>query len=629
MKQLFFFLFFFLISQHNFAQHKSNFLSDPNDIALMDSADFFYQEKAYLIAGDYYKQLLQKFPEEKILWFKTAVCYVMSPYHNDSAAVYFEKFTPEYFKKDHSEYYFALNLMYNEHYEEAIRYFKQYQSQKYALKEFKQACAIRIKNCETILTHQTQENNISISHPENNLNSIYSETRPCISYSGQLFFSYAGKNSQGGLQASRSLNSEKTEFYEDVFVSTQTGNNFSAPSPLNGEVNTNAAEPLLFVTPDAQHLYLLQQEASAFIAESKLDDREWERKIKLYGKINSPWNQTGISVSADGKTAVYSSDKPGGRGGSDLYVAHLQKDGSWSEGILLDTNINTLSNEQSPFLHPSGKYLFFSSDRQNGFGGYDIYRCHLTADSSWSQPENLGLPLNSVYDEKYFSLNTKGNLLYFSGYRKGSTGREDIFIAAGNFTPENPLTVLHGIITVDEAPLRGEITVMFSDGRHQGNYYSNAANGKYVIPFLPDQQVRLIVNVNGQSPKELFFSTAGRTFYSDSLINIEFYSGEYLAAHPEKNNQENNPVQDIVKKPKTIYYVQIGAFKKGGEKTFSRLNRFGKVQQKNYNDGWIRYVIGDFGSYEEAVKIIPELSKLGYSSCFVTAELEGKRISVP
>ncbi|MEO8762213.1 MAG: OmpA family protein, partial [Bacteroidia bacterium] len=142
--------------------------------------------------------------------------------------------------------------------------------------------------------------------------------------------------------------------------------------------------------------------------------------------INEKIFQNHISISKDGKTIYFSSEHKDGLGGLDIYKLEKQADGTWTKATNLGNVINTDENDGSPFISEDGKTLYFSSKGHNGFGGYDIFKSTFNG-TSWSEPENMGIPFNSAGDDIYMTINKAETGGYLSSSRAGGYGDEDIY----------------------------------------------------------------------------------------------------------------------------------------------------------------------------------------------------------
>ena len=133
---------------------------------------------------------------------------------------------------------------------------------------------------------------------------------------------------------------------------------------------------------------------------------------RLKYPINGPksW-ESQPTISADGNTLIFSSSRPDGVGGADLYSVTKNENGQW--GNLTSLSVNTPGNEKSPFLHPDSETLYFSSDTHLGIGGLDIFYSKKDSSGNWSNPKNIGYPINTEFDDLAFLLVTMVKQLIF------------------------------------------------------------------------------------------------------------------------------------------------------------------------------------------------------------------------
>src|SRR5690606_10655054 len=144
---------------------------------------------------------------------------------------------------------------------------------------------------------------------------------------------------------------------------------------------------------------------------------EWSKPKPLSKEINTKYHESSASLGPDGRTLYFVSDRPGGVGGRDIWVAYKDSKGRWKE-VRNIRELNTPYDEEAVFIHPDGRTLYFSSKGHNTMGGYDIFKSTYK-DGYWSKPENLGVPINTADDDLYFVLASSGQRAYFSSSRKG------------------------------------------------------------------------------------------------------------------------------------------------------------------------------------------------------------------
>jgi len=203
------------------------------------------------------------------------------------------------------------------------------------------------------------------------------------------------------------------------------------PEPFNiqdneGGATLTADNNTLFYTvckyDDAKH-YL-----NCDIYYSERVNGDWTPIKSVSDKINLPYSwESQPSISSDGKTLYFVSDRQGGFGGYDIYRSIKNDKGEWGTPINMGPSINSKGNEKAPFIHPDGKTLYFSSDGWTGLGGYDIFYSRMNDNGIWSKPKNLGYPINSPDDEVGFFVSTDGTKGFFASNKYNGKGGWDLY----------------------------------------------------------------------------------------------------------------------------------------------------------------------------------------------------------
>ncbi|MGD0710211.1 MAG: hypothetical protein ABR968_03445 [Bacteroidales bacterium] len=142
--------------------------------------------------------------------------------------------------------------------------------------------------------------------------------------------------------------------------------------------------------------------------------------------IDTKYVECSPSLSPDGNTLYFISNRPGGFGGKDVWSSERLSNGNWSEPVNLGSKINTAADEESPFMMADNASLYFSSKGHDSMGGYDIFSATLNDDGFWSKPENLGAPVNTTGDDFYYITDTYGKCAFYSS-DKAQQGKENIY----------------------------------------------------------------------------------------------------------------------------------------------------------------------------------------------------------
>ncbi|TVR73430.1 MAG: hypothetical protein EA408_04820 [Marinilabiliales bacterium] len=209
----------------------------------------------------------------------------------------------------------------------------------------------------------------------------------------------------------------------DVFVSRRRGDEWGRPVNITRHlrrdflmttgISYNGNELyLVYYVPDASDIYT-----------SSFENGEWSRARSIGRPVNSRHNETHASVSADGSRLYFTSDRPGGFGGLDIYRATLDGRGRWRDVVNMGSSINTSFNEETPFVTTDGRFLFFSSEGHNSMGGYDVFYVDL---ENPAVVHNLGYPVNDAGDNLFWFPVGDGRSGYVSLHDENGIGRSDI-----------------------------------------------------------------------------------------------------------------------------------------------------------------------------------------------------------
>jgi outer membrane protein OmpA-like peptidoglycan-associated protein/tetratricopeptide (TPR) repeat protein len=249
------------------------------------------------------------------------------------------------------------------------------------------------------------------------INTDVSEYYPSVSLDGDtLFFT-------------RRVNHTNEDLYESHRLPDGT---WSKAHGLPGDINTNENEGAQTVSIDGQWMILdICNSAGGFggcdLYISYRTPDGWSTPENLGDSINTEYREAGASISPDKKDLYFSSNRPGGYGGLDLYVSHHLLNGHWSAAENLGPVINTVGDESTPFIHFDNQTLYFNSTGHPGYGNNDLFISRRQPDGSWGQPENLGYPINTIDDEGSLVIASDGKTAYYASDRADSRGGMDIY----------------------------------------------------------------------------------------------------------------------------------------------------------------------------------------------------------
>ena len=269
------------------------------------------------------------------------------------------------------------------------------------------------------------------------INTEYAEYFPTLTVDGKNLLFTRLLPVKGG--SKNDFSDQQEDFYYSNFIDNVWSRAVSLPPNINTENNEGApsiapdGKGLIFVAcSDASGQYYGPNrtgKGSCDLFYTKKIGVRWTDPVNLPGKINSSNWETQPSLSADGKTLYFIRGVRGrdGRKNADIYVSFLQNDGTWGEARPLPNHINTPQAEESVHIHPDGKTLYFASRGHIGMGGSDLYVTRLDENGNWSKPENLGYPINTLYDENSLMVSPTGEIAYFASDRSGGYGNLDLY----------------------------------------------------------------------------------------------------------------------------------------------------------------------------------------------------------
>jgi hypothetical protein len=434
-----------------------------------------------------------------------------------------------------------------------------------------------------------------------------------------------------------------------VYLSVKENNVWLKPALINkGGINDKA----IALSPDGLTLFIYHEDpnGNGDIYRSDFDYFEWSVPQRVKGINTTSW-EGGCSITADGKTLYFCSDRPGGLGGKDIYRATLQEDKSWGNIENLGPNINSASDEESPFIHADGTTLFFSCNGRTSMGGYDIFQSRWNkVDGKFSEAQNLGHPINTPDDDLYYTLSANGNTGYYASGKKGGEGLKDICKVSNGYIGEKPLAfVVKGVVTKAMNVLYSDITIdITKDDKVLGEVKVNSVNGKYMAILPADNQYKLVYKYKSFEYKSIEINTSRLQEETEQTLDVYFdikpelnktqsakdsvdksvQKHELMSFSTEKLRQLITKYGDL-SAPGLEYMVQIGAYKYTKNYDFKKLKKIGKVSELDLKDGIMRVVIGgSFSTLNKAHELSQKVIQAGQKDAFITILYKDKRIFV-
>lgn len=303
-------------------------------------------------------------------------------------------------------------------------------------------------------------------------------------------------------------------YEEDLYYAKGDSMGWQNRQAFGQPIRTSYNEGAQCISPDGVYLLYTMCDAdfgmgSCDLYWSKKIGNKWSRPRNFGAPVNTNAWESQPSMASDGKTIYFVSSRPGGFGGMDIWKTTMTAEGAFTAPENLGATINTPGDDAAPFIHSDGRTLYFASNGRVGMGGYDLYYSTLQADGTWSEPQNMGYPINTWADEINIFINAAGTTAYMASDKVGGFGGLDLysFELDDNLRP-NPVTYIKGIVRDAETGTPLEALVEMVDlGNKQvlTSVKSDIQTGEYLACIQTGSNVMLNV------------SNPGYPFYSENF----------------------------------------------------------------------------------------------------------------
>lgn len=456
--------------------------------------------------------------------YMVGVGYVLVGENYEDAAALLEKAKlVEPFLED-LNYYLAKAYQLNGDYDLAIASFNNYINE--GVKKDKEMKARRgIEECQNAQNEVIVQSNVVIENIGPPINTADNEYVPLISSDERvLIFTYRGERSKGGKQNENHEQDAFGHYYEDVLISYRRGKQWSEPKSISESINTLGHDACVGLSADGTQMFLFKSTVKdgGDLYESFYDGKDWSVPKSLGEVINTKYWEGSATISADGLTLYFTSDRPGGFGGKDIYKSVKAADGKWGKPVNLGAAINTKYDEDSPFIHPDDVSFYFSSNGHNSIGGYDIFKSNLT-DGTFSIPQNLGSPVNTPGNEIYYVVNASGQVGYYSSGKSGGAGLQDIYKISPGFAEKLPVLCLYkGSVLFEGQSLNVKVKVTdVTKNISKGVYSTNGVSGKYLIALPKGSEYKLEITSDKTKPVIQTIDLKQLEQFVDVAINLD------------------------------------------------------------------------------------------------------------
>lgn len=388
----------------------------------------------------YYERAHDFNPDNANLNFRLGVCYLHS-LNKSRCLRYFEKAYELDSRVDpFVHFYLGRGHHLNMNWEKAIDHYKQHREflRAEGLHDEREEVIRYIEECGNGQNLVTQPERVWIDNLGPRINSEYHDYALVINADeSRLMFTSRRPGTTGG-----EMDPDLNDYFEDVYIAQRFEDEWGAAENMGESFNTNTHDASVSMSADGQTMFIfrfsLRSKGDVYVAHLQ-DDGFWSEPKELPSPINSKAHESSISLSPDNRTLYFVSDRDGGFGGRDIYYSrwddHKQR---WGDAVNIGPAINTRYDEEGVFMHPDGKTLYFSSGGHNSMGGVDIMYSTLN-NGNWSAPRNIGYPINTPDHDIFFVPAANTRYAYYTSIREEGLGGRDNYLITFLGEPKPPV----------------------------------------------------------------------------------------------------------------------------------------------------------------------------------------------
>ncbi|MGV6860408.1 MAG: OmpA family protein [Putridiphycobacter sp.] len=385
----------------------------------------------------------------------------------------------------------------------------------------------KVQECRNGQQLENQKARVWIDNLGPKINSKYPDYAPVISTDEAILIFTARRPDNEQM-------SYDGDYFEDLYQSKRVNGEWTKAENMGKPVNVEGQhDATIGLSPDGKTLFIYNDDKGfGDILQSEDKDGSWTKPERLNKNINSKdYHDPDASLSFDGKRIYFTTNKPGGFGGHDIYYADWDEDKEdWGEAHNIGDVLNTPYEERSVFIHPDGETMYFASTGHNTMGGYDLFYSKLK-DGVWQAPVNLGPPLNTPGDDVQLVVAGNGRYGYYSSYKEGGYGEKDIYLITFLGPEKLPITsgednliasianpikeklveptvkvegsnmaILTGVIRDEKTkkPLKAKVVLVDNaENKVIAEFESDAVTGKYLVSLPAGKNYGIAVKKEG------------------------------------------------------------------------------------------------------------------------------------
>ncbi len=491
-------------------------------------ADEKFIKNNYEAALDDYLSLLEQDPKSEKYNYNIAVCYLNTNIDKTKAIPYLEKITANAQYDPNAMYLLGRAYSFAYRFDDAISAYNKFRRVGKGTSENLLDVDRQIQfsiNAKELMKFPLD---VTFENLGASVNSAYADYYPYVP-SDESFIIFNSRRPTVGAERAK----EDGTYPSGIYTSKVEEGKFTKSKNIGAPVSKEKGEQeVIGLTSkgDVMLIYYTNEKGVGDIYSTSMDrDRKFLPAVKLDENINSTKaEEIAASINSEGTILYFASNREGGLGGTDIYRSQKLPNGKWGVAQNLGPEINTPYNEDFPNISPDGKTLYFSSSGYTSMGGYDIFKADINPETQqFSNPRNLGYPINTPEDNYNFRISNNGQFGYMSALRQGGRGDLDIYRIRFNAV-EPRYSVITGNVSSSDSVKKvnyGDVFITVSMSKsHQlvGNYLLNQITGRYVIVLAPGDY-DISFTANGFEPIEKKVSILDKASFKFEITdNIVF-----------------------------------------------------------------------------------------------------------
>jgi len=399
-------------------------------------------------------------------------------------------------------------------YSESLKHIQKYLTYKRISSNYRNKALSLKKSCEFSINAMNSPVTFNPVNLGINVNSNADEYLPALSADGSTLIFTRSENIKGVRN-------------EDFYISYNDTDEWQFANNLGEPINTLKNEGAQCITADGKTLYFTacsrnDSYGRCDIYQSDFVNDKWTNPVNLGPNINTESWESQPAISSDGRQLFFVSNRPGGRGGKDIWVSYKNANGAWMEAKNIGDKINTSKDDISPFLHWDNQTLYFASKGFIGMGGFDVFVSRLNGSGDWGEATNIGYPINSPSDENSLIVAKDGRTAYFAS-SFFNEDRNDLDLYTFDLPQESrslEVAYIQGLITDSKTnnPIKADIELVNLKSGKSYKSSESDLDGNYMLCLPSDAEYALTVN----KKKYLFYSENIKLEHEGSILVKNF-----------------------------------------------------------------------------------------------------------